>query len=89
MKYIINFQIQVTLKNGNQERLRSTYTIDKKEIVGFSDHNFNMINEWFINYFHKNPLENFVNVSKIDQGCKVEIKIGRITNTISGEYKTF
>ena len=48
-----------------------------------------MIKMWFIQYFSENDLDKFIDVSSIDEIYTANVKIGRITNSIDGKYKTF
>ena len=89
MKYLVNFQIELTLKNGTKKRFRSTHTILENEIEKNLVDNFDMLRKWFIEYFHKNSLEEFIDDSKFSDEYTAEVKVGRITNSINGKYKTF
>ena len=89
MKYLVNFQIELTLDDGKKQNHRSTYTILESETKkNFAD-NFNLIKDWFINYFDNSPLDKFIDISKINKEYTVHVKVGRITNSINGKYKTF
>ena len=89
MKYLVNFQINLVKKDGKKELYRSTYTILESEIKKNLADKFDDIRDWFIEYFHNNPLEQFIDVTNINKDYTVHIKVGRITNSISGKYKTF
>tara|TARA_B100000029_G_C16882378_1_gene707186 strand:+ start:289 stop:558 length:270 start_codon:yes stop_codon:yes gene_type:complete len=89
MKYLVNFQVEITLKEGRKDKVRSTFTIIEKDIEKIPENDFDMIKNWFIKYFHENDLEEFIDVSKINKEYNVKIKVGRITNSIDGKYKTF
>ena len=88
MKYLINFQIKLVKKDGKKELYRSTYTILESEIKKNLADKFDDIRDWFIEYFHNNPLEQFIDVTNINKDYTVHIKVGRITNSINGKYKT-
>ena len=89
MKYLVNFQVEITHKHGRKDKVRSTFTIIEKDIEKIPENNFDMIKNWFIKYFDENDLEEFIDVSKINKECDVKIKVGRITNSIDGKYETF
>ena len=89
MKYLVNFQADIKLSSGKTYNTRSTFTIIEKDIKNIPKNNFEMIKNWFEEYFHKNDLDQFVDASKINESYTVKLKIGRITNSIDGQYKTF
>ena len=90
MKYIINFQITLTFEGELKSSLSSTYTIMETEIQKNKLSNFNNIQKWFEKIFSNTPLDTFIDISKFSNKItNKEIKIGRITNSVSGEYKTF
>ena len=89
MKYLVNFQVEITLKSGKKNRVRSTFTVIEEELKDVTENNFDMIKSWFINYFSKNDLDKFIDASNINESYTTKIKIGRITNSIDGQYKTF
>ena len=89
MKYLINFQVEVTLKSGKINKIRSTFTLVEKEIQDILENDFASIKNWFIEYFYKNDLDIFINTAEINEEDTVKLKVGRITNSISGQYKTF
>ena len=89
MKYLINFQVEVTLKSGKMNKIRSTFTLVEKEIQGILENDFASIKNWFIEYFYKNDLDIFINATEVNEEDTVKLKVGRITNSISGQYKTF
>ena len=89
MKYLVNFQIKLVKKDGKKKLYRSTYTILESEIKKNLADKFDDIRDWFIEYFHNNPLEQFIDVTNINKDYTVHIKVGRITNSINGKYKTF
>ena len=89
MKYLVNFQIKLVKKDGKKKLYRSTYTILESEIKKNLEDKFDNIRDWFIEYFHNSPLEQFIDFSNINKDYAVHIKVGRITNSINGKYKTF
>ena len=89
MKYLINFQVEVTLKSGKMNKIRSTFTLVEKEILDILENDFASIKNWFIEYFYKNDLDKFINATEINEEDTVKLKVGRITNSISGQYETF
>ena len=85
MKYLINFQIIITFK----KIFRSTYAIMEKE-VKLKKLRFTKINNWFNNFFNNVPLDTFIDTSSLSgEVYEAKIKIGRITETLSGKYETF
>ena len=89
MKYLINFQIIITFKNGIKKIFRSTYTIMEKEMK-YKKLSFSEINNWFNNFFNSVPLDTFIDTSSLSgEVYESKIKIGRITETLSGKYETF
>ena len=89
MKYLINFQVEVTLKSGNINKIRSTFSLVEQEIEGVIENNFESIKNWFIEYLHKNDPDKFINAAEINEEDTIKLKVGRITNSTSGQYKTF
>ena len=89
MKYLINFQVEVKFKSGNMKKIRSTFTLVEKEIEGILENDFESLKNWFIEYFYKNDLDEFINATEINEEDTVKLKVGRITNSTSGQYKTF
>ena len=89
MKYLVNFQADIELSSGKTYNTRSTFTIIENDIKNIPKNDFEMIKNWFEEYFHKNDLDRFVDASKINESYTVKLKIGRITNSIDGQYKTF
>lgn len=89
MKYLVNFQIELTLDDGKKQNHRSTYTILESETKKNFNDNFNLIKDWFVNYFDNSSLNEFIDVSNINKEYTVHVKVGRITNSINGKYKTF
>ena len=90
MKYMINFQIKVFFKNSNKELFRTSYTVLEEEINHNKLDSFDDINAWFNKFFHACSLDNFIDTSVFEEEItKVELKVGRITNSLSGEYQTY
>ena len=89
MRYIINFQIKIKDDGTNNQFIRSSYTISEKDSEKYSLLNINNVKDWFKSYFKKTPLDHFIDTTKISKKTHFEMKIGRITNATSGEYKTF
>ncbi len=90
MKYLINFTIDIEYSNGNTTKEMTSYSILENDIV---DENFSDLDDvklWFNGYFSKNPIDFFIDTSKLlSNDYKVNIKIGRVTETLSGKYKTY
>ena len=63
MKYLVNFQIELTLDDGKKQNYRSTYTILESETKKNFDDNFNLIKDWFVNYFDNSSLNEFIDSS--------------------------
>ena len=89
MKYLINFQVEISLKSGQKNKKRSTFTVLESDIGIIAEDDFDLVKTWFLNYFHKTSLDNFIDIIEIDQEYETNIKIGRITNSINGNYKTY
>ena len=89
MRYIINFQIKIKNDGISNETIRSSYTILEKDSEKYSLLNINSVEGWFKNFFKQTPLNHFIDTAKISKKLHFEMKIGRITNATSGEYKTF
>ena len=89
MKYLVNFQIEIILKDGENKKYRTTYTILEKQLKKNLIDNFDKIYDWFVEYFYKNSLEAFIDAKEINKEYTVKVKVGRITNSINGKYKTF
>ena len=90
MKYMINFQIVVFLKSSKKDFFRTSYTILEEEINRNKLDSFDVINAWFNKFFHASPLDNFIDTSAFKgEITKVELMVGRITNSLSGEYQTY
>ena len=90
MKYMINFQIVVFLENCKKKLFRTSYTILDEEINYNKLNSFDEINTWFNKFFNTCPLDNFIDTSLFEEEItKVELKVGRITNGLSGEYQTY
>lgn len=90
MKYMINFQVVVFLKNYKKKLFRTSYTILEEEINYNKLDSFDNINSWFNKFFYTCSLDNFIDTSLFEEEItKVELKVGRITNGLSGEYQTY
>ena len=89
MRYIINFQVRIKGGEVSDKIIRSSYTILEKDSEEYNLLNINKVEDWFNKYFKQTPLDHFIDTAKISKKTHFEMKIGRITNAISGEYKTF
>ena len=89
MRYIINFQIKIRDAKTSDDIIRSSYTILEIESEKYDLSDITKVESWFKNLFQNNPLDYFIDTKKISKEKKFDMKIGRITNAISGEYKTF
>ena len=89
MKYLVNFQIELAIKYSKKIKFRCNHTILESEVEKKLLQNFDTIKDWFVEYFREKPLDNFIDVPKLDREYNVEMKVGRITNSIDGKYKTF
>ena len=89
MRYIINFQVKIKDNEISNEVIRSSYTILEKDSEKYNLININKVEDWFKDFFKQTPLDHFIDTAKILKKTHFEMKIGRITNATSGEYKTF
>ena len=89
MRYIINFQVIIKDDGVSNEIIRSSYTILEKDSEKCNLLDINKVEDWFKKFFKQTPLEHFIDTTKISNTTNYDMKIGRITNSISGEYKTF
>ena len=89
MRYIINFQIQICKDQSSFEAIRSSYTLLEKDSEKYNLVNITEVENWFKNFFKQTPLDHFIDTKKVSKKKNLDMKIGRITNAISGEYKTF
>ena len=89
MRYIINFQVKIKDDGISYETIRSSYTISEKDSEKYNLLNINNVEDWFKSFFKQTPLDHFMDTAKISKKTDFEMKIGRITNANSGEYKTF
>ena len=89
MRYIINFQVKIMGSGVSNETIRSSYTISEKDSEEYNLLNINKVEDWFDKYFKQTPLDHFIDTAKISKKTHFEMKIGRITDATSGEYKTF
>ena len=89
MRYIVNFQIKIKDDGVSNQTIRSSYTISEKDSEKYNLLNINNVEDWFKIFFKQTPLDHFIDTGKISKKAHFEMKIGRITNATSGEYKTF
>ena len=89
MRYIINFQIKIKDDGTSNQTIRSSYTISEKDSEKYNLLNINKVEDWFKKFFKQSPLDYFIDTTKVSNTKNFDMKIGRITNAISGEYKTF
>ena len=89
MRYIINFQVKIKDNETSNEIIRSSYTILEKDSEKYNLLDIREVEDWFKNFFKQTPLNHFIDTTKISNTTNFDMKIGRITNAISGEYKTF
>ena len=89
MRYIINFQIKIKDDGISNQTIRSSYTISEKDSEKYNLLNINKVEDWFNKIFKQTPLDHFIDTTKVSNATTFDMKIGRITNAISGEYKTF
>ena len=89
MRYIINFQVIIKDDGTSNQTIRSSYTISEKESEKYNLLNINNVEDWFKIFFKQTPLDHFIDITKISNAKNFDMKIGRITNAISGEYKIF
>ena len=85
MRYIINFQVKI----NDNEIIRSSYTILEKDSEKQNLLDITKVEFWFKDFFKQKPLDHFIDTTKISNATNYDMKIGRITNALSGEYKTF
>ena len=89
MRYIINFQIKIACNDCKNKIIRSSYTILEKEVRDNDLSSIKKVEKWFKDLFNKKTLDYFIDTSKIGVILNLDMKIGRITNSITGKYKTF
>ena len=89
MRYIINFQVKIKDNETSNDIIRSSYTILEKDSEKYNLLDISEVEDWFKNFFKQTPLDHFIDTAKISKKTHFEMKIGRITNATSGEYKTF
>ena len=85
MRYIINFQVKI----NDNEIIRSSYTILEKDSEKQNLLDITKVEFWFKDFFKQKPLDHFIDTTKISNTTNYDMKIGRITNALSGEYKTY
>ena len=87
---MINIPIVGVHKGSKKELFRTSYTVLEEEINHNKLDSFDAINAWFSQFFHASSLDNFIDTSAFkEEITKVELKVGRITNSLSGEYQTY
>ena len=89
MRYIINFQVKIKGDEVSDKIIRSSYTILEKDSEKYNLLSISKVEDWFKKFFKQSPLDYFIDTTKISNTKNFDMKIGRITNPISGEYKTF
>ncbi len=89
MRYIINFQVKIKGDEVSDKIIRSSYTILEKDSEKYNLLSISKVEDWFKKFFKQCPLDYFIDTTKISNTKNFDMKIGRITNAISGEYKTF
>ena len=89
MRFIINFQVKIIDDEASDEIIRSSYTILEKESQKYNLSDITEVEDWFKSFFKKTPLDHFIDTKKLSKNINFDMKIGRITNAISGEYITF
>ena len=93
MRYLINFQVQFyKTPSVNIVNKRSTYTVSDKEQVYHNLKDIDSVYEWFEIFFNANPCELFVDYLDIKKDIDINLsrlKIGRITDSKTGKYKTY
>ena len=89
MRYIINFQVKIKDNETSNEVIRSSYTILEKDSQKYNLLDIATVEDWFKIFFKQTPLDHFIDTKKIVNTANFDMKIGRITNAISGEYKTY
>jgi len=91
MGYIINFQIILYLKRQSSfVKKRTTYSLTDKDVLENNLLSFDDVHGWFSNFFKNTSLDNFINTKEIkDTISKVDIKVGRITKSGDGSYRTY
>ena len=89
MRYIINFQIIIKGDEISKNFIRSSYTILEKDSKKYNLSNFTKVEYWFKQLFKEKPLDHFIDTNQISKKTGLYMKIGRITNSISGEYKIY
>ena len=89
MRYVINFQVKIKDYETSNEIIRSSYTILEKDSEKNNLLDITKVESWFKDFFKQTPLDHFIDTTKISNTSNFDMKIGRITNAISGEYKTY
>ena len=89
MRYVVNFQIKVTDDKTYNEIIRSSYTILEKDSEKYKLSNIKKVENWFKDFFEVTPLDHFIDTANISKAKNLDMKIGRITDSISGEYTKY
>ena len=89
MRYVINFQVKIKDNETSNEIIRSSYTILEKDSEKNNLLDITKVESWFKDFFKQTPLYHFIDTTNISNTSNFDMKIGRITDAISGEYKTF
>ena len=51
MKYLINFQVEISFKSGQKNKIRSTFTILESDIGIIPEDDFDLVKKWFFELF--------------------------------------
>ena len=89
MRYIINFQIIIAGDKISNNTIRSSYTILEKDSKKYNLSSIAKVEYWFKELFKEKPLDHFIDTNQVSKKSGLDMRIGRITNSISGEYKTY
>ena len=69
---------------------RSTYTIPQKEAEQYMIKDMKEVYNWFKLFFKNNSLDLFIDSDEIEEKkSNIVLKIGRITNSDTGEFLTY
>ncbi len=90
MRYIINYQVKILYIDFTTNVIRSSYTMLEEEVKKNNLFDFIKVENWFKRLFLLEPLYYFIDTLIFNKSISCsEVKIGRITNSLSGKYKTF
>ena len=91
MSFIVNFQVIINLYDSEKTIIkRSTYSISQKEAEQYRIKNIKEVYDWFRHFFRNNSLDLFIDSDGIeDKEFKMVLKIGRVTNSDTGEFLTY